>query len=1299
MGESAVVLFKELSEVPKSCSHQRDSDEDMLVSDDDSETTLVDQGGFQDNDFENRSSGIGKVGSIRTSLRAASSLGSLEGDTMNGSSTSNALHRTSSAVASARPIAGSVFGMAPTNLKQSQEVSALRNHFLQQHVDDRFFPVATTSGSGNNNLLQTNVSSIPTVATPTAAAPTPPVSSISSSDTEKSFVAPPWRVRSNESKTGSAAPNSMVCRDNCPVAPALDHHDANRCDSNNSSAQNAIRFISPNQYGSVPPSGIASRQLPDVVAKLFKAAQHNAEVTRKSRFDMPSSSNSSSLPVCGSYDHGGLVPPGVKPFFVKNDKFTPAVSLAISKRNTGNVSTCPSHQASALPVTTTIHPSMAPSLSLTSLGQNRRGEMFGQQQSSTLSFGPMSNHVSPQRTPISTATANSSSVFNSNKSDTNSSSDDSLAALYRNISIVNTTNPTPTTATMHTTPPGVTECSTASESNVGNSSTGGSFIQPPSTVATAAVALGLEAQWRQHQLLTSPAAFSAFQRQLAYYHYTFNNANNVAAALASNATRNTAAFNPNTYFTSQPVAATTAVAANTVVASQTQHIASTSSSGLLNGSFGGNAVADTSRWQQQQPQVTHQPQLQFSHNANWRGPKPSSHAVVVSEAVSNALARLRARQVSATASLQVTSNVANTNSINNNSGSSTVHASVAGATPVHFGTLKNGSSLRSFLESSAVGDAKSCEDHKRLEAIQKWSARATEARKDDVKGGGALLWRQKVFVYVKDYIDKLSCHSIDWDNLPVPTHINVRNFNCPNVSLGFQGISNDSYIPAPHGAPPPQPLFDTWSKIRTAAKRCRYFEQGPGDALTGSPDGMPTAGGSASKRLCKDRMSSVSTGYRHGKRIGHTSSGRSTSSSSSDRSVDSSRSVSSDSGRSGFANKERSSAGKTNGSANKKQYGITKQQPRQNYRYSNTAGMMNGVDDYPFQWGAASQAELSKRRERGNRFLPYGSSGGDSSTESPTSSTTTALSGGSMFGGSAVNKFQSRGVPRLLNWQEKLQLMGSIKRVTGLSTAVEKQYLRLCGPADPAMVRPLSVLKRSFAYVVDKYESKGSSWSYLEEQLRSIRQDLMVQRIADCFTIEVYELNARKAIVNGDLGQFNACQAQLPHLYEANGRNNSNSNRLEFFCYRLVYMAIQSMRLDLLKQVAELTEEEMSATEIKFAVAVWRSISECNFRRYFLLLKQSPYLAGDLMQVLNAKYRLLYLVAITKGHYTATVPFLCKVLAFSSEADCCRFLDENGAVWEQDNSTSGVQKLNCKKSFIAFSASPILKQRKMKQLG
>lgn len=78
--------------------------------------------------------------------------------------------------------------------------------------------------------------------------------------------------------------------------------------------------------------------------------------------------------------------------------------------------------------------------------------------------------------------------------------------------------------------------------------------------------------------------------------------------------------------------------------------------------------------------------------------------------------------------------------------------------------------------------------------------------------------------------------------------------------------------------------------------------------------------------------------------------------------------------------------------------------------------------------------------------------------------------------------------------------------VVGLCQTLEKPYLRLTGAADPNQIRPLPILQAWFKMLINKQQRLGAKrYDYTSDQLKAIRQDLVVQRIENDFTVSVYE--------------------------------------------------------------------------------------------------------------------------------------------------------------------------------------------------
>lgn len=129
----------------------------------------------------------------------------------------------------------------------------------------------------------------------------------------------------------------------------------------------------------------------------------------------------------------------------------------------------------------------------------------------------------------------------------------------------------------------------------------------------------------------------------------------------------------------------------------------------------------------------------------------------------------------------------------------------------------------------------------------------------------------------------------------------------------------------------------------------------------------------------------------------------------------------------------------------------------------------------------------------------------------------------------------------------------------GRSTVLERPYLRLTGDPDPDMVRPEFVLKRSLAHVLTTLRTKPVEQRhiYAFEQLKSIRQDLTLQRIRNKFTVHVYETHAKIALdrLSPDLPEYAQCQKALMELYDEGIRSDRVS---EFLALNALYAQLKS---------------------------------------------------------------------------------------------------------------------------------------------
>ncbi len=197
--------------------------------------------------------------------------------------------------------------------------------------------------------------------------------------------------------------------------------------------------------------------------------------------------------------------------------------------------------------------------------------------------------------------------------------------------------------------------------------------------------------------------------------------------------------------------------------------------------------------------------------------------------------------------------------------------------------------------------------------------------------------------------------------------------------------------------------------------------------------------------------------------------------------------------------------------------------------------------------------------------------------------------------------------------------------IRGTCTKLEKQYFRLSEVPEPDTVRPEEILKKSLKMIKRKWKNKEADYAYVCDQLWSIRQDMMLQRIKDDFAVEVYETHARIALESRDISHFNQCQTQLDELYNDGAKGHNE----EFLGYRILYAGLHGMQVELMLILKKLTLKDKQAECVRHALGIIRALSDNNYFRMFKLYKQAPNMGSYLIDMFIDRLRVFALQAIS----------------------------------------------------------------------
>jgi hypothetical protein len=249
--------------------------------------------------------------------------------------------------------------------------------------------------------------------------------------------------------------------------------------------------------------------------------------------------------------------------------------------------------------------------------------------------------------------------------------------------------------------------------------------------------------------------------------------------------------------------------------------------------------------------------------------------------------------------------------------------------------------------------------------------------------------------------------------------------------------------------------------------------------------------------------------------------------------------------------------------------------------------------------------------------------------------------------------------------------------IVGTCQKLEKPYLRLTSAPDPATVRPLPVLRKALAMLKDRWKQGAVEYAWICDQFKSLRQDITVQRIKSDFTVQVYEIHARIAVEQGDLGEYNQCQTQLKQLYIL----GLKGCEAEFLAYRLLYLLHCQNAQDVNMFVAELDENAAQDPAVKHALQVREALLLGNYARLFRLYGAAPNMGGYLMDWFMGRERLAALGTVLRAYRPSIkVSWLAATLAFPGEAECRAWLSKDCSLVCPETSAT----LDCKAQLALF---------------
>eukprot|EP01065_Artemidia_motanka_P046172 TRINITY_DN6938_c0_g1_i2.p1 TRINITY_DN6938_c0_g1~~TRINITY_DN6938_c0_g1_i2.p1 ORF type:complete len:454 (+),score=142.82 TRINITY_DN6938_c0_g1_i2:518-1879(+) len=187
------------------------------------------------------------------------------------------------------------------------------------------------------------------------------------------------------------------------------------------------------------------------------------------------------------------------------------------------------------------------------------------------------------------------------------------------------------------------------------------------------------------------------------------------------------------------------------------------------------------------------------------------------------------------------------------------------------------------------------------------------------------------------------------------------------------------------------------------------------------------------------------------------------------------------------------------------------------------------------------------------------------------------------------------------------------RAIVGRCEDLEKRYTRPAADRewDPAQVRGPDVLRKALVHVLQKggsFDSEEEELRYMNEQMKSIRQDLTVQHVMTPLTTEAYEAHARVCLRKGDMAEFTACQAKIKGFHLTPSMAPDRETVLEFTAYRIMFCALVGAHAELEREIRDTPRADLRSPVVKHAMEVVRAAVPPNAARLRKLSESAPHM-------------------------------------------------------------------------------------------